>query len=58
MGDAHDDLVRVSPDKLFSATDVWLLAHPDLINTPAVRAVLDFISEAAKTDRDMLLGRV
>ncbi|MEP0069950.1 LysR family transcriptional regulator [Pyruvatibacter sp.] len=58
QGDAHEDLVRVAPDKLFSATDVWLLAHPDLTNTPAVRAVLDFIAEAAKTDRDMLLGRV
>lgn len=57
LGDSHPDLVRVAPQKLFSATDIWLLAHPDLTNTPAVRAVLDFIAEAAKTDRDRLLGR-
>lgn len=58
MGDSHDDLVRVSPQKLFSATDVWVLAHPDLTNTPAVRAVLDFIAESAKADRDKLLGKM
>jgi len=58
MGDTHQDLLRVSPEKLFSATEVWLLAHPDLTNTPAVRAVLDYIAKAAKTDRTRLLGRV
>jgi len=57
QGESHEDLVRVAPQKLFSATDVWLLAHPDLIKTPAIRAVLDFIAEAAKTDREKLLGR-
>lgn len=58
MGDAHADLVRVAPQKLFSATDVWLLAHPDLRDTAPVRAVTDFIADRAKADRERLLGRV
>ena len=57
MGDAHEDLVRISPDKLFSATDVWLLAHPDLNDTAPVRTVLDFIAERARLDKARLLGR-
>ncbi len=57
IGDSHDDLVRIAPDKLYSATDVWLLAHPDLVDTPPVRAVLDFINECARRDAGLLLGR-
>lgn len=58
IGDSHPELVRVAPDKLFSATDVWLLAHPDLNDTAAVRCVLDFIAQTAKNDRERLLGRI
>lgn len=57
MGDSHPELVRVSPDKLFSATDIWILAHPDLRETPPVRTVMDFITEKAKADRTRLAGR-
>ena len=57
-GDSHPDLVRIAPEKLFSSTDVWLLAHPDLKDTPPVRAVLTFISKTAKKDQAKLLGRV
>jgi len=56
-GDAFPQLVRISPDKLFSSTDIWLLAHPDLKDTPPVRTVMDFIMEKAKTDRAKLTGR-
>lgn len=57
IGDSHDDLVRIAPEKLFSATDVWMLAHPDLVDTPPVRAVLDFIGDCARRDKALLLGR-
>jgi DNA-binding transcriptional LysR family regulator len=56
-GDAYPQLMRISPDKIFSTTDMWLLAHPDLKDTPPVRAVMDFIMAKAKTDRAKLTGR-
>lgn len=56
-GDHYDDLVRIAPHKLANGTDMWLLAHPDLRDTAPVRAVLDFIAEKAKADRDRLSGK-
>lgn len=56
-GDAYPQLVRISPDKIFSTTDIWLLAHPDLKDTPPVRTVMDFIMAKAKADRAKLTGR-
>jgi DNA-binding transcriptional LysR family regulator len=56
VGDGHDDLVRVAPTKLCGTTDLWLVAHPDLINLPATRAVADFVAASAKADRLLLLG--
>jgi DNA-binding transcriptional LysR family regulator len=56
-GDAYPELVRISPEKLYSATDIWLLTHPDLKDTPPVRAAMDFIAAKAKSDRARLAGR-
>jgi len=56
-GDHYDDLIRIAPQKLANGTEMWLLAHPDLRDTAPVRAVIDFIGEKAKTDRDRLSGR-
>jgi DNA-binding transcriptional LysR family regulator len=57
VGDAHPDLVRVAPQKLASLSDIWLLAHPDLVDQPSVRAVLEFITACARDDRALLRGR-
>src|SRR6478672_4761037 len=48
---AYPDLVRVAPQKLASVADLWLLAHPDLVELPAVRAVIDFVTASAREDR-------
>jgi len=56
-GDSYPQLMRISPEKIFSTTDIWLLAHPDLKDTPPVRAVMDFIMAKAKVDRAKLTGR-
>ncbi len=56
VGDAHADLVRVAPNKIAGLSDMWLLAHPDLVDSPAVRAVTDFVAASARKDRDMLRG--
>ena len=53
---AYPDLVRVAPRKLASVSDLWLLAHPDLVELPAVRAVIDFVTDCARIDRVALGG--
>ncbi len=55
-GDSHADLVRVAPHKLAGISDIWLLAHPDLVNLPAIRAVMSFITQCAREDRNLLRG--
>jgi DNA-binding transcriptional LysR family regulator len=50
------DLVRVAPQKLVSVADLWLLAHPDLVELPAVRAVIDFVTACAREDQLRLRG--
>jgi DNA-binding transcriptional LysR family regulator len=57
VGDDHPDLVRVAPNKLAGLSDIWLLAHPDLVDLPAVRAVINFVTECSRFDRDRLRGR-
>jgi DNA-binding transcriptional LysR family regulator len=56
VADAHPDLVRVAPQKLISVADLWLLAHPDLVDLPAVRAVTGFVTDCARADRALLRG--
>jgi DNA-binding transcriptional LysR family regulator len=53
---AYPDLVRVAPQKLVSIADLWLLAHPDLVELPAVRAVIDFVTASVREDRVRLRG--
>jgi DNA-binding transcriptional LysR family regulator len=52
----YPDLIRVAPQKLLSVADLWLLAHPDLVELPAVRAVIDFVTASAREDRVRLRG--
>ncbi|EIG59507.1 DNA-binding transcriptional LysR family regulator [Bradyrhizobium sp. JR4.1] len=56
VAESYPDLVRVAPQKLASVADLWLLAHPDLVELPAVRAVVDFVADCARTDRVRLRG--
>jgi DNA-binding transcriptional LysR family regulator len=56
VGDSFPDLVRVAPQKLVGLSDMWLLAHPDLVALPAVREVIDFVTASARADRDLLRG--
>ncbi|MFN5713374.1 MAG: LysR family transcriptional regulator, partial [Bradyrhizobium sp.] len=52
----YPDLVRVAPQKLSSLSDLWLLAHPDLVELPSVRAVIGFVTDCAREDRVRLRG--
>lgn len=56
VGESFPDLVRVAPQKLAGLSDIWLLAHPDLVALPAMREVMDFVTACARADRDKLRG--
>lgn len=56
VAESYSDLIRVAPQKLVSVSDLWLLAHPDLVELPAVRAVIDFVAASARADRVRLRG--
>jgi hypothetical protein len=56
VAEAYPDLLRVAPQKLASLSDLWLLAHPDLVELPAVRAVIGFVTACAREDRVRLRG--
>ncbi|MDQ8726143.1 LysR family transcriptional regulator [Bradyrhizobium sp. LHD-71] len=56
VGDSFADLVRVAPQKLAGLSDIWLLAHPDLVGLPAMREVIGFVTTSARADREMLRG--
>ncbi len=45
-----------SDEPWLGETDLWLLAHPDLVDMPAVRAVVGFIAASAREDRVLLRG--
>ena len=56
VGDTFPDLILVAPQKLAGLSDMWLLAHPDLVGQPAVREVIGFVTACARDDREMLRG--
>lgn len=43
LAEPDQDLIRIHEDVPFFARDIWLAVHGDLRNTPAVRAVIDFV---------------
>jgi DNA-binding transcriptional LysR family regulator len=55
IGDKDHDLVRIGEDVPPFARDVWLLVHRDLRKNPAVRAVMDFVSNTISENRSLSL---
>ena len=53
---AYPDLVRVAPQKLASVADLWLLAHPDLVELPGRACGDRFCHGCAREDRVKLRG--
>lgn len=56
IGNADDDLVRIFDSIPDLMTHIYLLVHPDLRQTPRVRAFFDFVVAEIGSFRPMLLG--
>lgn len=57
MGDLHDDLVRLLPDRIAELLPYWMVLRPDSMRRPAVAAVVQALREQVTMHRDALLGR-
>jgi len=57
MGDQEKQLSRLQPPVAKAGSALWLLTHEDLRNTARVRAFMDFMGTAIKSDKDLLEGR-
>jgi DNA-binding transcriptional LysR family regulator len=52
----HDDLVQVLPPIEELRRGWYLLTHPDLRDTPRIRAFLDFVAAHLDIMRPILMG--
>lgn len=57
LGDTTPELTRVRAPLPDAATDLWLLTHADLRKTARVRALLEFLHEGLRAQKDLLEGR-
>jgi DNA-binding transcriptional LysR family regulator len=48
IGDAHEDLVAVSPD--LNEGEFWLVTHPEFRRDPRVRATAEFLKREAAAE--------
>jgi DNA-binding transcriptional LysR family regulator len=53
LADRDRDLIRIEQDVPTFTRDIWLVVHRDLRKTPAVRAVMDFVTGVVSRNRDL-----
>ncbi|MEP0393438.1 MAG: LysR family transcriptional regulator [Erythrobacter sp.] len=58
MADPVPELVRLADDPPVPQQEFWVLTHPDLRETPRIRAVMEFITRAMKDKEDLVMGRL
>jgi DNA-binding transcriptional LysR family regulator len=56
MGDLHEDLVRLMPEKFAERLPYWMVLRPDSMRRPAVAAVVHALREQTVAHRKALLG--
>lgn len=57
MGDRHQDLVRLLPDRIGELLPYWMVLRRDSLRRPAVAAVVQALREQMEVERPALLGR-
>lgn len=58
LGDPDARLTRISPPVDELASELWLLAHPDLRRTARVRALMEFLVEALEKEKNLIKGHL
>ena len=56
IGESWPDLIRLEPPDPSYASNLWLLTHPDLRQTPRVRTLLDHLASSIGAKRALIEG--
>ncbi|EAQ27610.1 transcriptional regulator [Erythrobacter sp. NAP1] len=56
MADPEPDLIRLPGSEPEPLQDIWVLTHPDLRETPRVRALMEHIIQAMLRKKDLVTG--
>lgn len=56
MADPDPRLIRICPNDPMQLYELWILTHPDLRETPKVRALMGWLADALKPKRESLMG--
>lgn len=57
MADAHPDLIRLDSSPATPRYGLWVLTHPDLRQSPKIKALMAAMSDALKRQKDRIEGR-
>lgn len=57
MADPEPKLTRLPGTKPTPIADLWVLTHPDLRDTPKIKALMKFLAETLNARRDLIEGR-
>ena len=57
MAEQEPDLVKIGTKSNIHYSDLWVLTHPDLRNTPRIRVLMSFLSKTLISKRQLLAGK-
>ncbi len=57
MADPEPELKRLPGSAPSPAADLWVLTHPDLRDTPKIKALMRFLAETLTSKQDLIEGR-
>ena len=57
-GEQEPTLKRISNAPPVYHSDLWVLTHPDLRDTPKIKTLMQSISESLSAQRDLIEGRL
>lgn len=56
MSDPNPNMVRLGQAPSIQPYELWILTHPDLRHTPKIKALMGWVFDALKPQRDLLTG--
>lgn len=56
MADAEPELMRLPNAEVTPVSDLWVLTHPDMRNTPKIAKLMLFLCEALKSKKQLITG--
>ncbi|GAA6153896.1 LysR family transcriptional regulator [Pseudoteredinibacter isoporae] len=57
MADPCEELVRLNDTPAIHLTDLWVLVHPDLRETPRIKVLMQFLCEALLKKKSLIEGK-